>query len=127
MRLSGGALYAPPDRAMNKAFRLFTLWTVFVTFALIVIGGIVRTTGSGLGCPDWPLCYGQPVPPYDIHSQIEFSHRLTTTLVSLSVLGLAGWATWQYRRQRAIVAGAWLALVLLVAQIALGAIVVLFE
>ena len=127
MRLSGGALYAPPDRAMNKAFRLFTLWTVFVTFALIVIGGIVRTTGSGLGCPDWPLCYGQPVPPYDIHSQIEFSHRLTTTLVSLSVVVLAGWATWRYRPARAIFAGAWLALVLLLVQIALGAIVVLFE
>ncbi len=111
----------------SKSFRVFSVWTVFITFALIVIGGIVRTTGSGLGCPDWPLCYGSPVPPYDIHSQIEFSHRLTTTLVSLSVVVLVVWATWQYRGERAMVVGAWLALLLLVMQIVLGAIVVVFE
>jgi len=111
----------------SKSFRLFTLWTVFVTFALIVIGGIVRTTGSALGCPDWPLCYGSPVPPYDAHSQIESSHRLTTMLVSLSVVSIVVWTTWKYRRERALVVGAWLALLLLVMQIVLGAIVVVFE
>ena len=47
MRWSGGALYAPPARAMDKAFRLFTLWTVLITFALIVIGAIVAITSIG--------------------------------------------------------------------------------
>ncbi|MBI1802672.1 MAG: heme A synthase [Chloroflexi bacterium] len=111
----------------SQPFKLFSAFAVAVTFALIVIGGIVRTTGSGLGCPDWPLCYGQAVPPYDIHSQIEFSHRLTTTLVSASVGLMALWATLIYRREKVIVRGAWLAVALLVAQIALGAFVVVYE
>src|SRR5713101_1799365 len=113
--------------AISKPFKLFTLWTVFITFALIAIGGIVRTTGSGLGCPDWPMCYGNAVPPYDIHALIEFSHRLTTTLVSISVVGMVVWVTLRYRHDKVIFGGAWLSLLLLIVQIVLGAIVVVWE
>src|SRR5690349_4470407 len=41
--------------------------TAVLMFALIVVGSIVRTTGSGLACPDWPLCHGRLIPPFQFN------------------------------------------------------------
>jgi len=55
--------------------------------ALIVLtGAAVRLTGSGLGCPDWPKCYGGAVPPLDTHAVIEYGNRLLTGFVGLAVI-----------------------------------------
>jgi len=58
--------------------------------ALIVLtGAAVRITGSGLGCPDWPKCYGGTVPPLDVHAVIEYGNRLLTGFVGLAVIAAA--------------------------------------
>jgi heme a synthase len=55
---------------------------------IVLTGAAVRLTGSGLGCPDWPRCYGNAYPPLNTHALIEFSNRLITGPVSIAA-GLA--------------------------------------
>lgn len=110
-----------------KAFRALTVVTAVVTYALVVLGGVVRVSGSGLGCPDWPLCHGRPYPPLELHAIIEYSHRTTASLASTLVVLTAGvaWLAWRHRRD--IVAPATIALALLIVQVLLGAITVRLE
>jgi len=55
---------------------------------IVLTGAAVRLTGSGLGCPTWPKCYGNVYPPLNTHAVIEFSNRLLTVPVSIAA-GLA--------------------------------------
>src|SRR3979490_2338706 len=61
--------------------------------ALIVLTGAgVRLTGSGLGCPDWPKCYGGTVPPLAPHAVIEYGNRLLTGFVGFAGIAAGGFA-----------------------------------
>jgi cytochrome c oxidase assembly protein subunit 15 len=53
---------------------------------IVLTGAAVRLTGSGLGCPDWPKCYGGTVPPLETHAVIEYGNRLLTGFVGLAVI-----------------------------------------
>jgi cytochrome c oxidase assembly protein subunit 15 len=100
------------------------LATAVLMFGLIVIGSVVRSTGSGLACPDWPLCRGRLLPPLEFHVLIEWFHRLVALLVSVMLLSTAGWIA-AHRALRGRLGGlAALAVVLLAAQIVLGALTV---
>jgi protoheme IX farnesyltransferase len=112
-----------PDRA--RTLRRLA-WTG-ATFALglIVLGGVVRITGSGMGCGDhWPRCDGHWFPPLDLPTLIEISHRWVAALVSLLVLSVALVAWRRHRDVAALRTPAILALVLLVVQVLLGAVTV---
>ncbi len=73
-------------------------------FCLITLGGIVRITGSGLGCPDWPLCHGKLIPPFEFHTLIEYTHRLVASSTGIIVLATAVTAAWNQRRFNSLVA-----------------------
>jgi protoheme IX farnesyltransferase len=96
-----------------------------LALGLIVLGGVVRITGSGLGCGEhWPRCKGQWFPPLDLPTMIEIGHRWAAALVSVVVLALAVVAWARHRREPELLRPATLALVLLVVQVLLGAVTV---
>lgn len=121
----------PAARATLGRFAKLAFVTAFFTYALIVFGGVVRITGSGMGCgDDWPLCNGQLIPPMDFQTLIEYGHRLAALFVSVLVFAVAIYA---YRYRRALSCGRGLfglaiaALVLLVGQVLVGAVTVWLE
>ena len=107
--------------------RILLAVTVVVTFALITIGGLVRATESGLGCPDWPLCHGQIIPPFEYHVLIEYSHRLTASVVGLLVVACAALVWFKHRESAGLKRLMAVAVVALIVQVILGGITVLTE
>jgi heme A synthase len=100
---------------------------VAATYLLIVLGAVVRASGSGLGCPDWPGCYGQPIPPGQVPAIIEYSHRVWGAVASVLILTtLILWAR-SHRFRRDVVLSSLGIVTLLGVQIALGAITVRLE
>jgi heme A synthase len=112
-------------------FRRLTGATIAATFVLILIGGIVRVSDSGLGCGaagsgthGWPLCEGGVIPEDSSESVIEFSHRIAATVVAVLILGLVIFAWRRLRAYPWLVRGSVAAGVLVLAQAALGGLTV---
>src|SRR6266849_3385456 len=125
---------------MTRRFTRLAWTAATFTYLLIILGAIVRITGSGLGCGEhWPLCKGKLLPPLDLPTLIEYGHRLAAAAVSVLVAALAVYAWWMRREaptdlhqpppssttalHRPGVA-AYVALMLLVLQVGLGAVTV---
>jgi protoheme IX farnesyltransferase len=108
-------------------YRYLLLTASILTFLLIVMGGIVRVTDSGLGCPDWPTCYGHLIPPPQLSSWIEWFHRLIAALTTPFILAGAAVGWWKYRAIRWVSRPVFIAVGFLVVEITLGAITVLTD
>lgn len=111
----------------DSLFTMLTLSSLLSAIILIVAGSIVRVTGYGLGCPDWPLCYGRAVPPLDIGAWVEFGHRLMGGFVALQIVAMT-WLAWKdHRRHKWIWRPAAITSGLLIVQVVLGGLHVLNE
>src|SRR5688500_16040306 len=117
--------------APSPRFRQLALATLLLTFLLIVIGGIVRVSDSGLGCGPadsgfhgWPFCNGDVAPGVDLNSIIEYTHRIVAAIVGLLMLALAVLAWRNYREHRTLVRVTIAGFVLVAAQGLLGGAVV---
>lgn len=111
----------------STGYRRLVIATAVATFLLIIVGGIVRVSDSGLGCGPggsgfhgWPFCNGDVVPGIDLNSIIEYSHRALAGIVSLLLLTLFVLAVRRYRANRTLVVVTGGLLLLVVAQAVLG-------
>ncbi len=133
---------------MATLYRKFGITTIIAVYLLILVGGIVRSTGSGMGCPDWPKCFGQYIPPTDIselpedyktifavqgreiadfnavHTWIEYINRLLGVLIGLFILITAVLSVSFWRKDKIITILSVLALIAVIFQGWLGAKVV---
>ena len=118
-------LYRNRHNPVNSKLRAMTVLTLFLTFDLVLFGSFTRLTDSGLGCPDWPGCYGSASPLGAVahinaaeaamptgpvtHSKawIEMIHRYLATAVGFLILVLAVSSTWQRWKGQHSFQGAW--------------------
>jgi cytochrome c oxidase assembly protein subunit 15 len=105
-----------------KILQIFAYGSVVSTYILILIGGYVTTSNSGLGCEEsWPLCSGAVLPNLNNYAQvIEFSHRAFNIVVAFFVLGTALLAWTRYRWARNVVIFSSASFAGLLAQVLLG-------
>ncbi|MHB8576087.1 MAG: COX15/CtaA family protein [Dehalococcoidia bacterium] len=101
-------------------FQRLSLATTVALYFLVVLGGTVRVTNSGLSCLDWPKCNGSLLPSANGHVLVEYAHRFVVFIVSWMIVAIVVTAWRSYRRDRAILAFASALLGVLIVQIGLG-------
>jgi len=110
----------------NGLLRVFAYGSVVSTYILILIGGYVTTTNSGLGCGEsWPFCNGAILPSFTNAAQlIEFSHRIFNLVVAFFIVGTTILAWRRYPAERNVVLFSTASFVGLFAQVGLGMVTV---
>ena len=116
-----------PYGETSRGFRFLALGSALAAWALVAVGGVVRVTASGLGCPHWPLCTAKAIPLDQKASFIEYSHRAVVAIVSVLVVTVAFRAWRSYRSRTDVFWPAVAAVVLLPLQAVLGAVAVWLE
>lgn len=106
-------------RALRQ-LRIASAVTVGSVWLLVIVGGVVRVTESGLGCPDWPFCTATLLPEANIASVIEYSHRVVVGWVSVCVVAVLWIVLRHFRGRRDLTWPAWIAAILLPGQAVLG-------
>lgn len=114
-----------------QAFKRSALFSALITYFLIFVGGLVRVSGAGLGCPDWPKCFGRWIPPLHVSqlpadidphlfnftlAWIEYINRIIGMVVGLAILTTAILAIIHFRKQKAILLPSLIAAVLVAFQ-----------
>ncbi len=111
----------------SPRYRALVYASLVASFLVVVWGGVVRVTGSGLGCPDWPLCHGQFLPSLDPSTRIEWTHRFLAIVSGLTVAAMVVWTLVAFRADRRVLALAICVAILYPLQAVLGAITVILE
>jgi heme a synthase len=86
-----------------RAYQRVAVVALVALTAIVLTGAAVRLTGSGLGCPDWPKCYGKAIAPLETHAVIEYGNRILSGLVGLAAVAAAvgAWVRVPFRRDLA--------------------------
>ena len=117
----------PMPRRPGRGLRAWSLTSVIFLLGLIILGGVVRITDSGLGCPDWPFCYGKALPPAEFKAIVEYSHRFVAAITGLIVVG-TGVTIWRtHRGDRRLTIPFIIGFILLIIQVILGWVTVRTE
>ena len=112
---------------LGGALPYLALGALIASIVQVTLGGVVRVTGSGLGCPDWPLCDGRIIPVFERAPLVEFSHRVVAAIVGLLTLAVAVQAWRRYRDDLRIVVASLAGVFLVLVAALLGAVVVWTE
>lgn len=114
---------------INHRFLRFSYAVLALNVLVIIWGAFVRATGSGAGCgSNWPLCNGEVIPrPEQIETMIEFSHRVTSGLALLAVLGMVIWGFRAYPKGHPVRAGVVWSGIFIIVEALVGAALVLLE
>lgn len=110
----------------SRALRAYTRFVAGSTFVLLLAGGVVTSTGSGLAVPDWPLSFGQWMPPMEGGVLYEHGHRMIAAFVGSLIVVEALWL-WRAEPRRWVRSLGWMALAGVVVQGLLGGLTVLLR
>ncbi|MYC37584.1 MAG: heme A synthase [Chloroflexi bacterium] len=129
MAVAVGGRFRADSLGADGWFRVLVWVTVASVYAMLVLGGVVRVTESGLGCgDDWPLCAGQWLPPLESKAIIEYAHRVAASFLVGPLIVATFICAWlRYRREPWIIWPAAIAVVLVIIQALLGGLTVTTE
>ena len=104
--------------------KILSISSAIGVYVLIVLGGITTQSGSGMACPDWPLCFGELLPNLNMNVLIEMSHRYLAMIVGFLILGTFIVSYRSYRSEKSILTSSGITLVLVVIQAYIGMLTV---